>query len=78
MTNKRSYNLLIFACFLVWVIMMGSKNIYTAEYIEISNLFQVDKPQASLAMTFYFITYSLVQIIVFIIIFYFRKSGWHK
>ena len=65
MTNKRSYNFLIFACFFVWIIMMGSKNIYTAEYIEISNLFQVDKPQASLAMTFYFITYSLVQIILF-------------
>lgn len=65
MTNKRSYNFLIFACFLVWIIMMGSKNIYTAEYIEISSIFNVDKPQASLAMTFYFITYSLVQIILF-------------
>lgn len=65
MTNKRSYNFLIFACFLVWIIMMGSKNIYTAEYIEISSIFNVDKTQASLAMTFYFITYSLVQIILF-------------
>ena len=63
--NKKSYNFLIFACAFVWVIMMGSKNIYTAEYIEIGNLFNVDKPQASLAMTFYFITYSVVQVLLF-------------
>ncbi len=67
MANKRSYNFLIFACFLVWFIMMGSKNIYTAEYIEIGNVFGVDKPQASLAMTFYFITYSALQILLFFI-----------
>ena len=67
MTNKKSYNFLIFACFLVWFIMMGSKNIYTAEYIEIGNVFGVDKPQASLAMTFYFITYSAVQILLFFV-----------
>ncbi len=65
MTNKKRHYFLIFACCLVWTIMMGSKNIYTAEYIEISRLFSVDKPQASLAMTFYFITYSLAQIILF-------------
>lgn len=63
--NKKSYNFLIFACAFVWIIMMGSKNIYTAEYIEIGNLFNVDKPQASLAMTFYFITYSVVQVLLF-------------
>ncbi len=63
--NKKHYNFLIFACLLVWIVMMGSKNIYTAEYIEIGNIFNVDKPQASLAMTFYFITYSIVQILLF-------------
>ncbi len=65
MTNKKHYYFLIFACCLVWTIMMGSKNIYTAEYIEISRLFNVDKPQASLAMTFYFITYSIAQVVLF-------------
>lgn len=65
--NKKHYNFLIFACALVWVIMMGSKNIYTAEYIEIGNLFNVDKAQASLAMTFYFITYAVVQVLLFFI-----------
>ncbi|MBE7081476.1 MAG: MFS transporter [Clostridiales bacterium] len=68
MQNKRCYNFLIFACCLVWVIMMGSKNIYTAEYIEIGRLFGVSKPQASLAMTFYFITYGIMQIFLFFIL----------
>lgn len=70
MANKKYYNFLIFACVLVWTIMMGSKNIYTAEYIEISALFNVDKPQASLAMTFYFITYGITQVLLF---FYMNK-----
>ena len=65
MSNRKHHYFLIFACSLVWTIMMGIKNIYTAEYIEISKLFAVDKPQASLAMTFYFITYSIAQIILF-------------
>ena len=65
MENKKYYNFLIFACVLVWVIMMGSKNIYTAEYIEIGNLFGVSKPEASLAMTFYFITYGIMQVLLF-------------
>lgn len=63
--NKKTYNFLIFACTFMWVIMMGSKNIYTAEYIEIGNMFNVSKAQASLAMTFYFIAYSAVQVILF-------------
>ncbi len=70
MKAKNSYYFLIFACCLVWTIMMGSKNIYTAEYIEIAKLFNVDKPQASLAMTFYFITYSTTQVVLF---FYMEK-----
>ncbi len=68
MTNKRCYNFLIFASVLVWVIMMGSKNIYTAEYIEIGNMFNATKPQVSLAMTFYFLTYGLMQVLLFFVI----------
>ncbi len=68
MQSKRCYNFLIFASVLVWIIMMGSKNIYTAEYIEIGNLFAVSKPEASLAMTFYFITYAIMQIVLFFIL----------
>ncbi len=65
MENKKHYNFLIFASVLVWVIMMGSKNIYTAEYIEIGNMFNASKPQVSLAMTFYFLTYGLMQVLLF-------------
>ncbi len=68
MQSKRSHNFLIFACVLVWVIMMGSKNVYTAEYIEIGKIFNVSKPQVSLAMTFYFFTYGFMQILLFFIL----------
>lgn len=67
MTKKRCHYFLIFACVLVWVVMMGSKNIYTAEYIEIMRIFNVNEPQATLAMTFYFITYATMQILLFFI-----------
>ena len=62
--NKR-YNFLIFACVFLWIMMMGSKNVYTAELVEIGAVFNVSKSQASLAMTYYFITYSIAQIILF-------------
>ncbi len=68
MQSKRRHNFLIFASVLVWVIMMGSKNVYTAEYIEIGRIFNVSKPQASLAMTFYFFTYGFMQILLFFIL----------
>ncbi len=67
MTKKRCHYFLIFACVLVWVVMMGSKNIYTAEYIEIMRIFNVNEPQATLAMTFYFFTYAIMQIFLFFI-----------
>ena len=74
MTNKKYYNFLIFACTFLWVmwacffmyvLMMGSKNVYTAELVEIGNIFNVNKSQASLAMTYYFVTYSIAQIVLF-------------
>ena len=45
--------------------MMGSKNVYTAELVEIGVVFGVNKAEASLAMTYYFVTYSIAQIILF-------------
>lgn len=65
MANKKYYNFLIFACTFLWVMMMGSKNVYTAELVEIGNIFNVNKSQASLAMTYYFVTYSIAQIVLF-------------
>jgi len=65
MTNKRYYNFLIFACVFLWIIMMGSKNVYTAEIVELVNVFNATETEVSLAMTYYFVTYSIAQIIMF-------------
>lgn len=69
MTDKKKnniYNFLIFASVFIWTMMLGSKNVYTAELVEIVNIFNVTKPEASLAMTFYFITYSTAQVLMFL------------
>lgn len=65
MKEKTRYNFLIFACAFLWIMMMGSKNVYTAELVEIGVVFGVNKAEASLAMTYYFVTYSIAQIILF-------------
>lgn len=65
MTEKRRYNFLIFASAFLWIIMTGSKNVYTAELVEIMQVFNVSKAETSLAMTYYFITYSTTQVIFF-------------
>ena len=57
MKEKTRYNFLIFACVFLWIIMMGSKNVYTAQMVELSAIFNVAETQVSLAMTYYFITY---------------------
>ena len=63
------YWFLIFASFFVWVIMMGSKNVYVAEIEVIMGAFNVtEKAKANLAMTYYFITYAAVQILLFFIL----------
>ncbi len=64
--NNFIYGFLIFACVFVWVVMMGSKNVYIAEIEEIMSVFNVaSKDTASFGMTLYFITYAVVQILLF-------------
>ncbi len=65
MKEKRLYNFLIFACAFLWIMMMGSKNVYTAEIVELQNIFNAGKSEIMLAMTYYFITYSSAQMILF-------------
>ncbi|MBQ9734840.1 MAG: MFS transporter [Clostridia bacterium] len=67
MSEKHRYNFLIFACAFLWIMMTGSKNVYTAELVEIMQVFNVSKAETSLAMTYYFITYSTTQVIFFFI-----------
>lgn len=64
--SNKVYYFLIFACVFVWVIMMGSKNVYVAEIEEIMAIFGTEtKSVASFGMTLYFITYAVVQILLF-------------
>ena len=56
--------MLVWACFFVFVLMMGSKNAYTAELVTIQDVFKVDKAVASLAMTYYFVTYAVGQVLL--------------
>ena len=67
MTNKRYYNFLIFACAFLWIMMLGSKNVYTAELSVVMEVFKVSRAEASLAMNYYFVIYSITQIILFFI-----------
>jgi len=62
-SNKAKYWFLIFACVFLWVIATGSKNVYTAEIVEIMGIFSQTRKNVSMGMTFYFITYSSVQMI---------------
>lgn len=65
MKQTKYQNFLIFACAFLWIIMMGSKNVYTAEIVELQQIFDAGKADIALAMTYYFITYSIAQIIMF-------------
>ncbi len=65
MQNKRYYNFLIFACAFLWIMMMGSKNVYTAEIVELVGIFNVTETDVSMAMTYYFVTYSIAQVLMF-------------
>ncbi len=56
--------ILIWACFFVYVFMMGSKNAYTAEIVALQGVFGTNKAETSLAMTYYFITYAIGQLVL--------------
>ena len=49
----------------MYVSMMGAKNLYTAEIIEIIDAFGSTRAKASMANTLYYITYAAVQIVLF-------------
>lgn len=65
MQTKRLHNFLIFTCAFLWIIMMGSKNVYTAELDILQDVFNAPKADISMAMTWYFITYSSLQVLLF-------------
>ena len=58
-------NLLIFACFFIYTVSMAAKGIYAAQTKFIVDLWKLDYATASLANTYYFVTYGLVQVGLF-------------
>ena len=62
--KEKSTKFLIWAGFFVYLLMMGSKNVYTAEVAAIQLAFGKTKAETSLAMTYYFITYAVMQILL--------------
>ena len=62
--KEKSTKFLIWAGFFVYLLMMGSKNVYTAEVAAIQLAFNKTKAEASLAMTYYFITYAIGQLVI--------------
>ena len=55
---------LVWACFFLYVLMMGSKNVFTAELVTLQGVFGTTKAETSLAMTYYFITYAIGQMVL--------------
>ena len=62
-TKRKKYALmLVWACFSTYFLAMATKNTYTAEMIALQDVFNKTKPQISLAMTYFFITYAIMQV----------------
>ena len=56
--------ILVWASFFFYVLMMGSKNVFTAEIVTLQGVFGTSKTDTSLAMTYYFITYAIAQVVL--------------
>ena len=56
--------ILVWASFFFYVLMMGSKNVFTAEIVTLQGIFGTSKTDTSLAMTYYFITYAIAQVVL--------------
>lgn len=61
---RKNENLLIYLCIFMYLMMMATKFIFTAEIEEIVRVFGTDRTQTSLANLFYYMTYALMQVIL--------------
>ena len=61
-------NVLIASCFLLYTSMMAAKGVFLAEIAYLMEIFSVDKATASLANTYYFVSYAGVQVLLFFIV----------
>ena len=62
--RNRAYWFLIISSFLLYVIMTGAKNVYTAEMSLVGKFFGVDKATVSSTMQYYFYTYAGMQLLL--------------
>ncbi|MBQ9734889.1 MAG: MFS transporter [Clostridia bacterium] len=62
--RDRAAKMLIWACFFLLLMVHGSKNAYIAEVVALQDVFAKSKAEISLAMTYYFITYAITQIVL--------------
>ena len=62
--RRKCARMLIWACFIMYIFAMGTKNIFTAEIVVLQEVFETTKAQTSLAMTYYFIPYAVVQVLL--------------
>lgn len=58
-------NLLIFACFFLYTASMAAKGVFAAQMKFIADLWQLEYAKVSMANTYYFVAYGLVQIGLF-------------
>ena len=56
--------MLIVSSFLMYVVMTGAKNVYTAEMSLVAKFFEVDKATVSATMQYYFYTYAGMQLLL--------------
>ena len=60
----KNQNLLIYICVFMYLMMMASKSIFTAEIVEIIDVFQTTASKASLANLYYYATYAFMQVVL--------------
>ena len=68
-------NLLIFACFFLYASSMAAKGVFAAQIKFIVDLWGLEYATASMANTYYFVTYGLVQVGLF---FFMSKINMRK
>lgn len=76
--DKKRYKygkLLIFACFFLYTSSMAAKGIFAAQMQFLSGLWGVNYAKINLSNTFYFVTYGLVQVVLF---FFMNKISLRK
>ena len=63
-SDGKLFKLLVAACFILYTAMMSVKNVFGAELVTFIDKMHTDKFNASLATTYYFVSYAAVQVVL--------------